>query len=113
LGQKCEKQKPSMSLMLLNDILWDRFAVIQTFKRFSLEIKTINDLFICDLRREHIEHLHHEETLVNVSQVFAFICGLEIFIEHLCSMPVLGATIFPTEIDGPEGLSIVVNVYED
>lgn len=87
-----------MSLMLLNDILWDRLAIIQTFKRFSLEMQTINDLFICDLTREHIEHLHHEEALINVSQVFAFICGLEIFTEHLCCMPVPGASIFPIEV---------------
>jgi len=76
-------------------------------------MQTINDLFICDLTREHIEHLHHKEALINVCQVFAFICGLELIVKHLCCMPVPWASIIPIEVKSPEGSSIVVNVYKD
>ena len=41
-----------------------------------------------DLAREHVEHLHHEEHLVDKCQVLVFVCRcLRVVIEELLLMP--------------------------
>ena len=78
-----------------------------------------------DLAREYVEHLHHEEHLVDECQVLVFVCRLRVVIEERLLMPKVWARLLVRALflrvvslsraitAVPEETAVEVNVDED